>query len=70
MLLRLKIPVYDIVIRPPKVLKGSLDYDLHILIYTIGLDYLLILFLYRRAKALLYPFTPPPFHKTLITLVY
>jgi hypothetical protein len=42
MLLRLKVPIYNIVTRPPSVLKGSLDYNLYILIRAIGLDYLLV----------------------------
>jgi hypothetical protein len=46
MLCRLKIAVYNIAPTPPKVLKGSLDYYLYILLRVIGLNYLFLLFLY------------------------
>jgi hypothetical protein len=70
MLCRLKITVYNIATTPPTVLKGSLDYDLHILICAISLDYLFIPLLCRRTKAPLYPFTLHPLHKTLVTLAH
>ena len=65
---RLKVPVHDIAIRPPGVLKGSLDHNLYILLRTVGLYYLLVLFLCRRTKAPLRSITPPPLHATLVTL--
>ena len=70
MLCRLKITVYNIAIRPPKVLKASLDYNLHILAYAVSLNYLFIPLLSRYTKAPLRPFTPPPLHKTLVTLAH
>ena len=70
MLCRLKITVYNIAIRPPKVLKASLDYNLHILACIISLDYLFIPLLSRYIKALLPPFTPPLLYKTLVTLAH
>jgi hypothetical protein len=42
MLYRLKITVYNIAIAPPKVLKGSLDYNLHVLTRAISLNHLFI----------------------------
>jgi hypothetical protein len=53
MLLRLKITVYNIAIRPPNVLKGTLDYNFHILLRAISLYLVLILLLGRRTKHLL-----------------
>jgi hypothetical protein len=70
MLCRLKITVYNIAIRPPKVLKASLDYNLHILAYAISLNHLFIPLLSRCTKALLPPLTPPPLHRTLVTLAH
>jgi len=70
MLYRLKITVYNIVIRPLKVLKASLDYNLHILARAISLNHLFIPLLSRCTKALLPPLTPPPLHKTLVTLAH
>ena len=70
MLLRLKITVHDIAIRPPNVLKGTLDYDFHILLRAISLYLVLIPLLGRRTKHPLRSFTPPPFHRTLVTLTY
>ena len=70
MLCRLKIIVYNIAIRPPKVLKASLDYNLHILARAISLDYLFIPLLSRYTKAPLPPFTPPPLYRTLVTLAH
>jgi hypothetical protein len=70
MLCRLKITVYDIAIAPLKVLKGSLDHDLHVLTRAIGLNHLFIPLLCRRTKAPLPPFTPPPLHRTLVTLAH
>jgi hypothetical protein len=45
MLLGLKVTVYNIAIRPSKIPKGSLDYNLHILICAVSLDYLTVPFL-------------------------
>jgi hypothetical protein len=70
MLCRLKITVHDIATTPPKVPKGSLDHDLHVLIRAVGLYYLFVLLLYRRTKVLFCSFTLPPFHRILVTLVY
>jgi len=42
MLCRLKITVYNIAIRPPKVLKASLDYNLYIFARAISLNHLFI----------------------------
>ena len=70
MLCRLKITVYNIAIRPPKVLKASLDYNLYILARVISLDHLFILLLSRYTKAPLPLFTPPPLYRTLVTLAY
>jgi hypothetical protein len=62
MLRRLKIPVYNIAIKPLSILKGSLDYNLYILLRAVGLYYLFILFLSRHTKALLRSSTPPPLY--------
>jgi len=70
MLCRLKITVYNIAIRPPKVLKASLDYNLYILARAISLNHLFIPLLSRYTKALLPPLTLPPLHKTLVTLAH
>ena len=67
MLCRLKITVYNIAIRPPKVLKASLDYNLYILARAISLNHLFIPLLSRCTKAPLPPLTPPPLHRTLVT---
>jgi len=70
MLLGLKITVYNIAIRPPNVLKGTLDYNFHVLLRAISLYLVLVPLLGRRTKHLLRSFTPPPFYKTLVTLTY
>ena len=70
MLLGLKITVYNIAIRPPNVLKGTLDYNFHIFLRTISLYLIFVLLLGRHTKYPLRLFTPPPFYKTLITLTY
>jgi hypothetical protein len=70
MLCRLKITVYNIAIRPLKVLKASLDYNLYILACAISLDYLFIPLLSRYTKAPLPLFTLPPLYKTLVTLAH
>jgi hypothetical protein len=70
MLCRLKITVYNIAIRPPKVPKASPDHNLHILARAISLDYLFIPLLSRYTKALLPPFTLPLLYKTLVTLAH
>jgi len=70
MLLRLKITVYNIAIRPPNVLKGTLDYDFHVLLCTISLYLVPVLLLGRRTKHPLRSFTLPPFYRTLVTLIY
>jgi len=59
MLLRLKISVHNIEVAPPKVPKGSPDYDLHVLIRAIGLYHLPVLFLCRCTEHLFWPFTRP-----------
>ena len=51
-LLGFKVPVYNIVIRLPSILKGSLDYNLYILLRAIYLYYLFLPFLGRCMKAL------------------
>jgi hypothetical protein len=68
MLLRLEIPVYNIAIRLPGILKGSLDYNLYILLRAVGLYHLFIPFLSRRTEAPLRSVAPPPLHRTLVTL--
>ena len=70
MLLRLKITVYNIAIRPPNVLKGTLDYNFYILLRAISLYLILVPLLSRCTKHLLRSFTLPPFYKTLVTLIY
>ena len=70
MLCRLKITVYNIAIRPPKVPKASLDYNLYILARAISLNHLFIPLLSRYTKALLPPLTPPPLYRTLVTLAH
>ena len=70
MLLRLKITVYNIAIRLLNVLKGTLDYNVYILLCIISLYLILILLLSRYTKHLLRLFTLPLFYKTLVTLTY
>jgi hypothetical protein len=70
MLCRLKITVYNIASTPPSILKGSLDYNLHVLTYAVSLHYLFIPLLSYYIKALLSPFTLPPLDKTLVTLAH
>ena len=65
---RLKVSIYDIKVAPPIVLKGSLNYSLYILIYTIGLDYLLIPFLGWCLEYLFVSFTPPLLYRALVAL--
>jgi hypothetical protein len=45
MLLGLKVPVYNIAIGLPSILKGSLDYNLHVLLCAIRLNHLFLPFL-------------------------
>jgi hypothetical protein len=68
MLLGLKVPVYDIAIRLPSILKGSPDYNLYVLLCAVRLNHLFPLFLCRRTKALLRSIPPPLLHATLVTL--
>jgi len=68
MLLRLKITVYNIAVRPPGILKGSLDHDLYALIRAVGLYYSLVPLLRRSPKYLFRSFAPPLLHRTLVTL--
>jgi len=70
MLLRLKITVYNIAIRLPNVLKGTLNYNFYILLCTISLYLILVLLLSQYTKHLLRSFTLPPFYRTLVTLTY
>jgi hypothetical protein len=70
MLLRLKVPVYNIKVTLPKVLKHRLDYSFYILIYTISLDYPRLPLLVRSIEVLFVPFTPPSLNAILVTLGY
>ena len=70
MLLRLKITVYNIAIRPPNDLKGTLDYNFYILLYAISLYLIFVPLLGRYTKHLLRSFTLPLFYRTLVTLIY
>jgi len=69
MFFRLEISIYNVWVRPSEILKASLDYNLHILIYAIDLYEFLILFTLPRSSK--YPFvllTPPSLDRTLIGL--
>ena len=59
MFFRLEISIYYIQVTPLVILKTSLDYNFHILMYVVGLDYISILFLCRSTKYLFCLFTPP-----------
>ena len=62
MLLRLKVSVYNIKAGPSVILKVPLDYNLHILLIIIGLDYILVLYLISSPKNLFVSFTLPPLY--------
>ncbi|PVH74007.1 hypothetical protein DL98DRAFT_40999 [Cadophora sp. DSE1049] len=68
MLYTLKISVYNIKVASPVVPKAPLDYNFHILLAIVLLNYLAILFLVRGTE---YPFLlspATPLYRTLVTL--
>ena len=66
MLLRLEIAVYDIKVSLIIILKVTLDYDLHILLVIVSLDYISLLYLVRSTEDLFVPFTLPLLNTTLV----
>ena len=66
MLLRLKVSVYNIKAGPSVIPKVPPDYNLHILLTIIGLDYIPVLYLIGSPKNLFVSFTLPPLYRAFV----